>query len=71
MLLHVDGNVVNIYIAHSNTGRSTIQRVHNAEFPWQQNMLLHVHGNAVNIYIADSKTGRSTIQRVNNAEFPW
>ena len=34
MLLHVHGNVFNIYIADSNTGRSTIQRVHNAEFPW-------------------------------------
>jgi len=34
LLLHVHGNAVNIYIADSNIGRSTIQRVHNAEFPW-------------------------------------
>jgi hypothetical protein len=34
MLLHVHGNAVNIYIADSNTGRSTIQMVHNAEFSW-------------------------------------
>jgi hypothetical protein len=33
MPLHFHGNAVNIYIADSNTGRSTIQRVHNAEFP--------------------------------------